>query len=327
MIDHVAGEIRNAKRVALFAHRNPDGDALGSLIAMDALLEILGVETITFCIDPIPDIYSFLPRLSRFKRSFSTQDLAQVDCVLTLDVAVGERMNEEIWEWIQSSGLPVVNIDHHLTNSRFGIVNWVRPKKAATAMMVYELFEHIGIELTPDAAIGIYTGIMTDTGHFSFKRTGAETFEMAAHLVRAGADPTQLKEKIYFSQPERKVTLLGRIIDRLECDSNHGVAWTWSSLKDWEELGVSTPDYEGIPDYANIVKDVDLLLLFREIPNEPIKVNLRSKGDVDASAFAEAFGGGGHINAAGATYAGTLEEAIKDVVASARLYLGNRQAG
>lgn len=327
MIDLVAGALRNATKVVAFTHTNPDGDAIGSLAALDCLLESLGAERECWCLDPIPDIYESLPRVERFRTEALPEHLAGADLAVALDIAVENRINPDILAAVRAADLPLVNIDHHLTNTRFGRINWVRPKCAATAVMIHDLFLHLGLPVGVDAATAIYAGLMTDTGHFSFHRTEAETFDLAASLVRQGANPTLLKERIYFNQPHRKIKLLARVLDRLQVDSEARLGWIWASAQDSEELGVTTPDFEGIPDLVNIARGVDLLLLFREIPGQPVKINIRSKGDVDSSALGELFGGGGHLNAAGASYGGTLEEALEEVVAKAKEYMATVAAG
>lgn len=322
MIDLVAGALRNATKAVVFSHTSPDGDAIGSLVAMERLLAAMeGVESVVWCLDPVPDIYADLPGVDRFARTVEPSHLEGADLAVALDIAVEDRVNDEVRAAVLDAKLPVVNIDHHMSNSRFGRVNWVQPRKAATAVMLYELFLHMGLPVDREAATAIYLGLMTDTGHFSFHRTGAETFDLAAALVRLGVDPASLKERIYFSQPERKVKLLARAFDRLETDPSARIGWIWSSADDWDELGVSTPDFEGIPDLVNIMRGIDLLMFFREVPGHPVKINFRSKGQVDASGLAEHFGGGGHLNAAGARFDGSLEEAIAAVVETAREYM------
>jgi bifunctional oligoribonuclease and PAP phosphatase NrnA len=210
----------------------------------------------------------------------------------------------------------LINIDHHLSGRPFAHVNWIDPKAVATAELVYKLAREAGVKISAEIATCIYTAVLTDTGSFMFEGTNEHTFALARELVLAGADPAHCARNVYFGHSTAKMRLLGAALSNLHREG--ALAWIWVTREQMEHVGAKEEDCEGLVNYALSIHDVEVAAFFRELPDGRFRVSLRSKGQLNVSAIAEQFGGGGHQCASGCAVEGPLSIAVARVVAQLR---------
>ncbi|MDQ2940491.1 MAG: bifunctional oligoribonuclease/PAP phosphatase NrnA [Actinomycetota bacterium] len=298
-MEAVAAEIRAAERFLLTTHEGPDGDALGSLLAMHHMLDQLGKDSVMFLAAkefPLPIEYRFLPLEEVFHEP--PADMAD-RTVVFLDCGNIERMPVD---FLSNDGAHVINIDHHHDNTRFGDVNLVDVDASSTAEIVYGLALHIGVEITPKMASALYVGLLTDTGRFSYENTNAGTHRIAAALIEAGVDVNDIYRRLYENVPLEKLRLVARALEAIErpCE---GLAVTSIGDADYEATGSGEEMTEGIIDFLRSLEGTKVAAVIRELGSRgraARKVSLRSSGDgVDVSAIARVHGGGGHVRAAG----------------------------
>lgn len=293
--------LRKGKQFFIATHISPDGDALGSSIALSLALEALGKETIIYDKDPVPEFYKFLPGHERFTNSVplksSTSNLILLDCNEI------ERTGIEKIEFVSSAV-----IDHHETEKEFGDIKWIEPQAAATGLMLFYVIKELGVKITKDIAINLYAAIAIDTGTFRYSNTTPEVLRVAAELIEAGADPSYIAESLYETWSESRFRLLLKVLNTLEI--NKGIAITLVTLDMFRETGASVEDTENFVGFPRLLKSVNISILFREVENNYYKVSLRSKGkEMNVAKIAAAFGGGGHRNAAGCKIRSELKAA------------------
>lgn len=287
------------------SHARPDGDAIGSALALFHLLEGMNKRVTVAFADPIPSMYHCLPGVDRIVPE-TPDELPDVAILLECDSI--ERTG-----FTQIEARMVLNIDHHQSGRSFADVNWIDPEACAVGAMVYDLAIASGVEITSDIASCLYTAVLTDTGSFTYASTGAATFGLAEHLLERGADANGIAQSIYFSNPESKVRVLGAALCNMEIDGE--IAWTFVRLHEMDRAGAIAEDCEGIVNYLIGISGVRAAVFLRELPvGDHFRLNLRSKGSIDVAEVAERFGGGGHRNASGCTVAGPLDEVAPRVV-------------
>jgi bifunctional oligoribonuclease and PAP phosphatase NrnA len=298
-MESVAAELRDGQRFLLTTHEGPDGDALGSLLAMHHLLGLLGKDSVMFLGAkefPLPIEYRFLPLEEVFHEP--PADMAD-RVVVFLDCGNVDRMPVD---FLRDDGAHVVNIDHHHDNTRFGDVNLVDTSASSTAEIVYELAKHMGVELTPEMASALYVGLVTDTGRFMYENTDARTHRIAAELIEAGVDVNDTYRRLYERVPLEKLRLVARALEAIErpCE---GLVVTHITEADYKETGSGEEMTEGIIDFLRSLEGTNVAAVIRELGSRgraARKVSLRSSaGGFDVSAVARAHGGGGHVRAAG----------------------------
>jgi phosphoesterase RecJ-like protein len=300
--DHVVAELRAADKLLLTTHENPDGDALGSLLAMHWILEQLGKDSLMFMSPeefPLPWEYrtwTFDKRLV----GAPPEDVAERTIVF-LDCGNIDRMPVD---FLQADGLHILNIDHHHDNTRFGTVNLVSPGASCTAELVWQLSKELGAEITPPIADALYTGLVTDTGRFMYENTSPTAHRMAAELIEAGVEPHQVYRRLYENLPFRRVQLLQRALASVERHDGGAITIAHLVKEDYEQTGAFETDSEGVVDHMRAVEGTAVAVLVRELLAEGRdgmrKVSLRATdGRVDVSRIAREFGGGGHPQAAG----------------------------
>lgn len=295
-------------RALMLGHVHPDGDVLGTLLALGLALEARGWQVVYGGPHPAPAILDFLPGVERYRVLGPLQGGFEVT-VLT-DCPNPDRTEGLIGEARKASGR-IVNIDHHPDNRGYGDVNWVDPQAAATGELVYELLLALDVTISPAMATNLFTAIHTDTGSFRYSNVTPDTFRIAGNLVAAGADPALVSSHLYERRPPDALRSLAEVLGRVQVSADGQVAWL--SLP-----GGIVPDgfieAEDLVTYPRSLGSVRVACLFRE-RNGRVKVSLRSKGDADVRQIAARFGGGGHPNAAGCSVDGSLEGATKDVLA------------
>jgi bifunctional oligoribonuclease and PAP phosphatase NrnA len=306
--------IRGGERFLVTTHENPDGDALGSMLAMKLALDQLGKDSSMLLVGdaPLPGEYSFMP-LERLVRR--VPDDASQRILLALDCANESRIGPDP-EVLQLSPL-VVDIDHHHDNSRFGDVNVIDATASSTGELLRDLFRELDIELTPAIAEALYIALVTDTGRFQYTNTTPKSLRLAAELVEAGADLHRIFQGVYESVQFAKLKLLARALERAQVYEGGRLVVSYLLRDDFQQVGAAEPYSEGIIDYLRAVEGADMAVLIREPPRSgaPLhRVSLRASHDeLDVSAIARKSDGGGHRQAAGFSSEASIEE-ITDFV-------------
>ena len=302
----------------LLGHVHPDGDVLGTLLGLGLALEGAG-WTVTFAgPHPVPEVLRFLPGASRWEvwsaapRTFDV--IALTDCP-------DHARTEGLLEQARAAGAHVLNIDHHPDNRRYGTANWIDPAAAATGEMIHDLLGALGLPVTPEVALALFTAIHTDTGSFRYSNTTARTFRIAAELTAAGAQPALVSDRLYQQRPPGTLRQLGQVLEGLAVSDGGQVAWLTVPRGLVSESFMAAED---VVTYPRSLRGVRVALLFREEAPGMVKVSLRGKGEVPVNRIAARFGGGGHENAAGCTVAGTLDEAMAAVLGAVREALPSR---
>lgn len=314
--------IKKNNKFLIVSHVNPDGDSIGSQLAMVKFLENIGKKVSILNNSFVPDIYRFLPGSSKIKTSVS--DSEKFDVGLMLDASDESRLGEIEKEAIKKAPL-VINIDHHASNNRFGEVYYLDQDAAATAIIIYKLIKLSGSVIDSDMANCLYVGISSDTGSFQFSNTNSEVHEIAADLIKLGASPCRIYGETHeiFNVPTIK--LLGLAMLSLQMNGSGEIAWIKLRQKDFSMACAKPYETEGFINYLQMIKGVRAALFFREIidknNNILIKVSFRSKEGIDVHKIAGVFGGGGHSQAAGCAIEGDMDSVIKRVVSEVEKYI------
>ncbi len=315
--------IRAGDRFLLTAHEGPDGDALGSLLAMHAILEQLGKDSVMFLASkefPLPIEYRFLPLEEVFHEA--PADVAD-RTIIFLDCGNIDRMPVE---WLQSPEGYILNIDHHHDNTRFGDVNLVDVEASSTAEIVFELAGLLEAQITPEIADALYVGLVTDTGRFMYENTDARSHRMAADLIEAGVNVHDIYRRLYERVPVEKLRLISRALEKIERYPDCGLAITYIQDADYEATGSSEVMTEGIIDYVRSIEGASIAAFVRDKTDGGLaarKVSLRSSEGVDVSEIAREHGGGGHRRAAGFSTDLAYPELVELLCARARLQLSS----
>lgn len=304
--------IRKGERFLVCSHSRPDGDAVGSVLAMGMLLEQLGKRADLVTADRIPVVYRGLPGADHMRTALRVH--GPYDAVILLECDGVERTRLEGLEKFF-----LINIDHHASGIEFAHINWIDREAACVGEMVFRLYRALGAKITPDAANCMYTTVLTDTGGFIYGGTRASTFELARELTLAGADPIRIAQQVYFSTSMSKLLLLGAALQNLHREGR--LAWLWVTHQDMVRSCALEEDSEGIANYGLSIADVEAAAFLRELPENRIRVSLRTKGKINVAAIAERLGGGGHENAAGCTLDGPLARARDQIVKKLRASL------
>ncbi|HWF06391.1 MAG TPA: bifunctional oligoribonuclease/PAP phosphatase NrnA [Candidatus Angelobacter sp.] len=308
----VLQEIEKRQRFLVTAHARPDGDAVGSTLALAQILRKMGKSADVVLRDSVPVIYKPLPQSETIIHSSRGQ--GDYDAAIILECDSIQRTRLEGLE-----GQFLINIDHHVSAKPFANINWIDSTAVATAELIFRLARAAQVKLTPEIATCLYTGLLTDTGAFCYSPTNACTFELAKFLVEHGADPGQIAQNVYFASPISKMRLLGAALARLEREG--AITWMSVTRQDMERFGALDEDCEGLVNYALGIAGVEVALFFREVAKERVRVSLRSKGAINVAAIAEKFGGGGHECAGGFATEGPMEKAAERVLSELRRHL------
>ncbi|MFH1624942.1 MAG: bifunctional oligoribonuclease/PAP phosphatase NrnA [Pseudomonadota bacterium] len=297
-------EIRKNQTFLIASHINPEGDAIGSALALAISLDSIGKEVTVFNQDPTPQILQFLPKSAEIIHEID--ESCNFDAVFVLDCSDLERLGTGV---NSIKGMKkIINIDHHITNTRFGDLELVNPRSSSTAELVYAIIKNIPVEITREVAVNIYTAILTDTGAFCNSNTTVEAFRIATEMVGIGVNPGEIAEKVYQSQPASRLRLLGLVLNSLEIFDNGRIASVVVTLSMLREAGAGPDLTEDIVNYPKSVLGVKVAVLFREVARKFYKTSFRSHNDVNVADIAREFGGGGHPNASGCTIQGSLAE-------------------
>lgn len=302
--------IKESSNIAILSHIMPDGDNIGSCLALYNALLGLGKNVVVVQDDDVPEAYRFLKNSNRIVKPEGNYDL---DLVIALDCGDIGRLGKSA-KYLKNS--KVINIDHHISNTNFGHYNIVDTNASATAELVYELINKLEIALDKDICECIYTGIVTDTGQFQYSNTTSLTHRIAADLISKGVEPAKIYKDIYQNNSISKMKLIGEALNSIELHYNNKVASITLTKKLVEQVGAKDEDADGLINFARDIRGVEVALLFRETEDGKIKIGFRSKDFINVNEIAQKFGGGGHKRAAGATAIGEIKN-IKDKVIEA----------
>ena len=305
--------LRGCRRILVASHLRPDADAYGSSIAAALWLQSEGHEVTVWNEDGMLSKFSFLPSSELVTKPSATP--ASFDAVLALDTSVKNRLGTVLGAVVDT---PLwIYIDHHRSNEGYADINLIDASRPATGQILAEGFLKAGITITPEMATNLFAAISTDTGSFQYEGTSAETYEVAAELIRRGVHVATLSRSLYESQPRRRLELLKHALVHSRFTCNDRVASFALSMADVASLGVISEDNEGIIDHLRSVESVRAAAFFEELPDGMVRLSLRSKdSSFDACALCAEFGGGGHKMASGARIKGTLAEVQERVLAA-----------
>jgi len=297
----VAEEIRRRQRFVVVSHARPDGDAIGSSLAMALALRHLGKEARVVSCDPVPPRMLVFPGVSEIEVVRELEDTG--DAVIVMECGDAARTGVRGIE----RGY-VINIDHHPGNTEFGALNWLDLTAAACGEMVSELADALGVPLTREIATHLYVAILTDTGGFHFSNITPRTFEICGRCVAAGVNPNDVATVFFYSNSLGKVKLYGAVLHGMRLDPSGRIVTMLVDQRLLDECGATYEDAEGLTGLVLSVQDIIALTFFKETGPGQWRVSLRSKGAIDVNAIAVARGGGGHRNASGCSAQGTLAE-------------------
>jgi len=314
-VEKVIDCIRKNKRFIITTHINVEGDALGSELALAVLLKRKGKEAVILNQDKVPPEYRFLPGVDAIKNKLGNFNF---EVAVILDCSDLNRCGKI--QKLFANAVTTLNIDHHISNSKFADINWVKPRVSSAAEMVYELYQRLGVPFKRDSAVALYAGILTDTGSFRYANTNYHTHMMAASLLKAGAVPQKVYQNIYQSNSFEDMKFLAKILPSIRRDREGKLVWfviPGSALKK------ASHDFdltEHVLSFGRKIKGVEVVVVFKENlgKKNQIKVNFRSQGECDVNRIAKYFGGGGHRSASACTVTGSLREVSDRVLAKIR---------
>ncbi len=319
MKEAVVRFIRDARRVIVITHVAPDGDAIGSLLGLGWALRWLGKEYTLACADPVPRRFTYLPG----SEAIVTGPQGKYDLVISLDCADLERLGTAYDESL--AGLPVINVDHHVTNTHFGTVNWVDTEAASAAEMVLELVESLGVPLDSDLALCLLNGIVTDTRGFRIPHTPLRTMRAALKLMEAGAELPKVTDHVFNRRPFSDIRLWARVLNDIQLDGR--IIWSQITQAMRRECAFSEKGDAGLVNFLGTTAEADVAIMFIEEDDGRIKVEMRAVPGVDVSAVALRLGGGGHPQAAGCTLDSDLDEVREKVLTAVKETLSKSKAG
>jgi len=303
-IDAILEVLAAGSRFLVAAHENPDGDALASTLALALTLRENGKQAVAYNRDGLPETFAFLPGAATLVDTLPAS--TSFDAVLVLDSGDLRRAGDDL----DALAPTLINIDHH-PGSNFGDIVYLDTAASATGALVFRLMKAAGWAPSREVATCLYTAIISDTGSFRYSNADPEAFAMAGELVACGVDPWEISSRLYESQPENRLRLLGDVLKTLEVSPCRRIAAVTCTLEMFERSGAGPEHTDGFVNYPRSLEGVEVAIFFRQVRPDAVKVGFRSKGLVDVGSLAAALGGGGHHNAAG-----VLIEGVPDAVRS-----------
>jgi len=306
-IDRIAEALRARRRFVLSSHARPDGDSIGSQLAMLYALRAMGKEATAVNADPAPPPLMAFPGVRDIRIAPAVE--GEFDAAIIMECGDLKRTGV--------SGLDrffVVNIDHHPGNTGYGQINWFDPSAAACAEMVYDVVRALGVPLTTEIATHVYLAILTDTGSFHYSGISPRTFDICKACLEAGVDPVVIARNVYDSNNMGRLKLFGSVLGAMQIDQTGRIAIVYVDHEMARAAGGTYEDTEGLVNLPLTVKEIEAVVFFKQEKGDEYRVSLRSKGDTDIGVIAKEYGGGGHKNAAGCTITGPIEELQKTLV-------------
>ncbi|MCR2042727.1 DHH family phosphoesterase [Anaerosalibacter massiliensis] len=309
LIDEFIDLIKSSNNIYLASHVQPDGDNIGSLLALGRALEKMNKDINIVKVDSIPKNFQFLPNMHFFQEPNIDED---IDLFIALDSGDMERLG--VAKEIALKSKKIVNIDHHITNNNFGDLNIVSPLASSTGEIVYHIIKEMNIDIDEDIATCIYVAISTDTGSFMYDSTTMETHLIAADLLDKNIDLNKIIVNIYQSKTLEKTKLFIKSLNTLKIFKNGKIAIVKTTQKMLNDCGASIEDAEGLVSFIRDIEGVEVACILKEIDKKEIKISLRSKKEVDVSKISLKFNGGGHKRAAGCTIYENIDDAKKIIL-------------
>lgn len=309
LIDEFIDLIKSSNNIYLASHVQPDGDNIGSLLALGRALEKMNKDISIVKVDSIPKKFQFLPNMHFFQEPNIDED---IDLFIALDSGDMERLG--VAKEIALKSKKIVNIDHHITNNNFGDLNIVSPLASSTGEIVYHIIKEMNIDIDEDIATCIYVAISTDTGSFMYDSTTMETHLIAADLLDKNIDLNKIIVNIYQSKTLEKTKLFIKSLNTLKIFKNGKIAIVKTTQKMLNDCGASIEDAEGLVSFIRDIEGVEVACILKEIDKKEIKISLRSKKEVDVSKISLKFNGGGHKRAAGCTIYENIDDAKKIIL-------------
>lgn len=305
-INNIVVELKNAKSVLICIHESPDGDAIGSMLALGKALKDMKKDTTMYCVDPVPIKHRFLSGWETVTSDAKILEGRTFDIFVMLDCGDRNRCGKYITNF--SGYKKLINIDHHVSNPMFGDLNYVNSKASCTGEEVYEVIKELleGKKLDKDIATALLTALYDDTGGMRYISTTAHTLRIAAELVESGANCAHVSENLFFSVSREKMQLTSKVLSTLNFELNGKVAYMIMKLSDLDITKAKTEDSEGLIDFPRSIEGVELAFIVKEVAKDKYKFSFRSRGKVDVNQFCSNYGGGGHKVAAGCTIQGDL---------------------
>ena len=307
---NIVDKIKASRNFLITAHTNLEGDALGSELAMYIMLKRLKKNAIIYNADATPSIYTFLPFSKVIKNSFKAKP---IDVAMVLDCSDSSRSGK-VKDVLSQAGC-IINIDHHISNTYFGDINWVEPCVGSTAQILYELCERFKI-MDKNIATCLYTGIFTDTGSFTYASTDSKTHEIVAKLMEYGLQPSKIYDNLHSLCDISDLGFISRIIASLKFAANGKICW--ALIENWEEKNYDITEI--IFSIMRLLKGVEVFLLFKNISSSRTRVNFRSRSYFSVDKAAKFFGGGGHKRASGATVEDNIKNTEKKIISFIKKY-------
>jgi bifunctional oligoribonuclease and PAP phosphatase NrnA len=300
-IEQIAAALRTRQRFVISSHSRPDGDSIGSQLAMAFGLRALGKSVTVVNLDPAAQQFMVFPGVRDIKIAPSVE--GDFDAAIIMECSDYARTGV--------SGLDrffTINIDHHPGNSRYGQINWFDPSAAACAEMVFDVVQALRVPLSIEIATHVYVAILTDTGSFHFSNLSPRTFDICKQLLEAGLDPVRIARQVYDSSSLGRLKLYGAIMTGMQVDDDGRIAVLYVDHAMAKTAGATYDDTEGVINQPLTVKELQAVVFFKQSDGNEYRVSMRSKGEVDVGVVAKEFGGGGHKNAAGCTVRGNIDE-------------------
>ena len=303
--------IKDNHSFLITAHMNLEGDALGSELAMYKILKNLGKRAVVCNHDPSPENYSILPFIKKIKNNVPRK---KFDVAFVLDCSDSSRTGK-IKDYL-GQAKKIVNIDHHISNTYFGDYNWVNPKASSACELIYELAKRIKV-IDDDIALCLYTGILTDTGNFTYNNVNSRVHMIAADLLRYKIYPQRIYQHVHSSYLVKDLRFISSLIKKIQLDKSGKISWI--KIRRWPKI-VRSDLTETIFSIMRLLKDAEIFVLFKRLEKNKIRVNFRSRSRFDVNRIAKFFGGGGHPNASGTTIEDSLDNTEKKVIAFIKRY-------
>ncbi len=300
--------IKESTNIVILSHISPDGDSIGSSLALFNALAKYDKKATFILDDEIPYVYKFLKGANKVEKPNYNDNF---DLVVVLDSGDIGRLGKSA-KYLD--GKKVINIDHHISNTSFGTNNMIDSNAAATAEIVYHIIKTLGIDMDEDIAECLYTGIVTDTGQFQYSNTTSITHQIAGDLINCGVEPSKLYKLIYQNNTREKINLIIEALKSLEFYLDGRISCITLKKEQFNKIGAKEEDADGIINFARDIDSVEVALFFRENDDGKIKVGFRSKDYIDVNTIAEKFDGGGHKRASGATISGNIDEIKENVL-------------
>jgi len=301
-------------RVLIFIHEMPDGDCIGSALALAQGLKQKGIHSAVVMKQPLPGKYGFLAGSVQILLPESLD--SQVEAIVFVDCSEPERIGFDFKQFCPNVKM-IINIDHHISNTCFGQYNFLDEKAAATGEIIYKLLVNMETDITPEIATALYTALVTDSGSFQYDNTTSATLRLAAELLDHGADKRAIKKYIWENYSLKDLKVLCETLNSLTLCADDKIAYVYLDQDKINSLKASEENFNGLINYPRSIAGVELAIFFKEIEPQVVKVSLRSKEYLDVNQLASVFGGGGHVRAAGCTLMCSIDEAISKVLAIA----------